>query len=58
MFKVSFEELYEVFNMGIGMTLVVAPGAADAIIKFCREKKLRAYLIGEVITGRGDVQLQ
>ncbi len=56
--KVSFEELYEVFNMGIGMTLVVAPGAADAIIKFCREKKLRAYLIGEVITGRGDVQLQ
>lgn len=56
--KVSFEELYEVFNMGIGMTLVVAPEAADEIIKFCREKKERAYLMGEVTSGEGKVILR
>src|SRR5438067_1734054 len=28
------DELYQVFNMGIGMTLIVASGSADAILRF------------------------
>jgi len=56
--NVSFEELYEVFNMGIGMALVVAPEAVDPIIKFCKKKKQRAYHIGEVLSGQGKVYLR
>ncbi len=46
-------ELYQVFNMGIGMTLIVAAGKADAILKFIRAQKQPAWLIGEVQRGRG-----
>ena len=56
--KVAFEELYEVFNMGIGMTVVVVPEAADTIIKMCRAKKHRAYIIGEITAGQGEILLR
>lgn len=47
------EELYQVFNMGIGMTLIVSGGKADAVLKFARAHKHRAWIIGEVVKGRG-----
>jgi phosphoribosylformylglycinamidine cyclo-ligase len=48
-------ELYQVFNMGIGMVAVVAADKADAILKFIRAQKHKAWLIGEVVKGRGEV---
>ena len=47
------EELYQVFNMGIGMTLIVSGDKADAVLKFARAQKHRAWIIGEVVKGRG-----
>jgi len=41
---VSAEEMYEVFNMGIGLVLMVAPGDADAV----RAAIPEAYTIGRV----------
>jgi phosphoribosylformylglycinamidine cyclo-ligase len=51
------EELYQVFNMGIGMTAIVAPEAADAVLKFLRARSHRAWAIGEVVRGSGKVSL-
>jgi phosphoribosylformylglycinamidine cyclo-ligase len=49
---VSDDEMYRVFNMGIGLVLVVGEYYADAITRYlCREVKIPAWIIGEVIEG-------
>lgn len=54
---VTFDELYEVFNMGIGMTLFADAKAADEIVKALRKAKLKAYVVGDVVKGSGKVHL-
>ena len=51
------EELYQVFNMGIGMTLIVDPAKAEAVLRFIRGRKLKAWQIGAVIKGSGRVRM-
>ncbi len=51
------EELYQVFNMGIGMVAIVAADQADAVLKFIRAQKHQAWLIGEVVKGRGEARV-
>ena len=50
-------ELYQVFNMGIGMTVIVAAKGANAMLRAIRAAKYEASLIGEVVKGRGKVRL-
>ncbi|MCH6256950.1 phosphoribosylformylglycinamidine cyclo-ligase [Puniceicoccaceae bacterium K14] len=50
---IDFEEMYEVFNMGIGMTLVVSPEEADNILAFCKANGCKATAIGKAIKGSG-----
>ena len=47
--NVDQEEMYCVFNMGIGMVLICSPDKADQIIKALPEAKV----IGEVVKQRG-----
>ncbi|HKB89870.1 MAG TPA: phosphoribosylformylglycinamidine cyclo-ligase [Opitutaceae bacterium] len=54
---VSFDELYEVFNMGIGMCIVVSPEATKKVIAACKKAGTSAYHIGEITKGRGQVKL-
>jgi phosphoribosylformylglycinamidine cyclo-ligase len=54
---VSEPELYQVFNMGIGMTVVVASEKVDAVLRFLRAQNHRAWSIGEVVRGKGAVRL-
>ena len=49
---VDRHEMYQVFNMGIGMAAVVAPNDATAI-----GKQFHARVIGRIEQGRGVVQL-
>ena len=50
--QVKTEEMDRVFNMGLGMVLVVAPFYADSIIRTIREDAgIPAWAIGEVISG-------
>ncbi len=51
------EELYQVFNMGIGMTVIVAQDKADAVMKFVRAQKQKAWFIGEVVKGAGEARV-
>jgi phosphoribosylformylglycinamidine cyclo-ligase len=50
-------ELYQVFNMGIGMTLIVAAAKADELMAFVQAQKQKAWLIGEVVKGRGTARV-
>jgi phosphoribosylformylglycinamidine cyclo-ligase len=51
------EELYQVFNMGIGMVAIVSADKADAVLKFIRTQKHKAWLIGEVVKGKGEARV-
>jgi phosphoribosylformylglycinamidine cyclo-ligase len=50
-------ELYQVFNMGIGMVAIVSADKADAILKFIRAQMHKAWLIGEVVKGKGKTRV-
>lgn len=52
--KIDFEEMYEVFNMGMGMTLVVDPRQVDAILESCHAAGCKAVAIGEAVKGGGN----
>jgi len=52
------EELYQVFNMGIGMVAIVAEDKADAVLKFIHAQKHKAWLIGEVVKGKGEARVE
>ena len=56
--RVPEPEMYQVFNMGIGMTLIVAAEKAQAVLKFSRAQGQAAWLIGEVTAGRGRTRIQ
>jgi phosphoribosylformylglycinamidine cyclo-ligase len=52
---ISDAEMFRVFNMGIGLVLVVADYYAEAITRYLtNEIKLPAWLIGTVIEGQGE----
>jgi phosphoribosylformylglycinamidine cyclo-ligase len=51
------EELYQVFNMGIGMVAIVSADKADAVLKFIKSQKHKAWLIGEVVKGSGEARV-
>ncbi len=56
--QVEEAELYQVFNMGIGMTAVVAADRADAILRAIRAANFRAWMIGEVVKGTGQCRVE
>ncbi|WP_437224422.1 phosphoribosylformylglycinamidine cyclo-ligase [Planctomicrobium sp. SH661] len=45
------EEMYRVFNMGIGLVLAVRPDAVDHVRRIISECELNSHLIGEVHAG-------
>lgn len=51
--KIEFDEMYHVFNMGVGMVLTVSPDFADDILKSINN----AYIIGEITTGEGGIKI-
>ena len=51
------DELYQVFNMGIGMVAIVAANSADLVLKFIRAQGHDAWRIGEVVRGGGAARM-
>ena len=56
--NVDTDEMYRVFNMGIGMTLVVGKNDSDRVLRTCKRNKQPAYLIGEIRKGRASVRIR
>jgi phosphoribosylformylglycinamidine cyclo-ligase len=52
------EELYQVFNMGIGMVAILSADRADAALKFIHAQKHNAWIIGEVVKGTGEARVE
>ena len=55
--KIPVHDMYNTFNMGIGMAMIVPEKDVERsleILKGCGEK---AYLIGEVVKGKKEVQI-
>jgi phosphoribosylformylglycinamidine cyclo-ligase len=50
-------ELYQVFNMGIGMVAIVTGDEVNRILRFIRAQGHRAWSIGEVTRGTGKAQV-
>jgi phosphoribosylformylglycinamidine cyclo-ligase len=55
--EVPERELYQVFNMGIGMIAIVDKAQAESVRRFMVRQGHAAWAIGEVVAGRGRVQL-
>jgi len=51
------EEMYKVFNMGIGLVLVVARKDAEKVKRDLEKLKERVYHIGEIVSGEKGVSL-
>jgi phosphoribosylformylglycinamidine cyclo-ligase len=51
--SVATEEMYRVFNMGIGMIAAVAPENLEPVSEAAREAGVEAWPIGEVVPGQG-----
>lgn len=53
--EVDADEMLQVFNMGIGMVLVIAPDQVDRVVRRLEGVRQKYYFIGNVIKGRKSV---
>jgi phosphoribosylformylglycinamidine cyclo-ligase len=51
--EVDHEEMYRVFNMGIGYVLMIGKKDVEQTLKILKDNKQRALIIGEVVAGSG-----
>ena len=49
--------LYNTFNMGIGLVLIADSNAADEILKTLESMGEKAYIIGDIVSGEGGIEL-
>ena len=50
-------DMFNTFNMGVGMLAVAASEDAEAAVAALRENGVEAYICGEVVHGEGGVEL-
>jgi phosphoribosylformylglycinamidine cyclo-ligase len=55
--NVADEEMFKVFNMGIGLILVVSKNQTNEIMRRLSSLKETPYWIGEITSGSGEVRL-
>lgn len=53
--NIPHREMFNVFNMGIGMMIIVKSEDSDKVIKILEEKGEKAYKIGEITNQKGVV---
>ena len=53
--NIPHREMFNVFNMGIGMMIIVKPADADKVISILESKGEKAYKIGEITNQKGVV---
>ena len=51
--EIPHREMFNIFNMGIGMVLAVSPADADSALASLRESGLEPSVIGKVVKGTG-----
>ncbi len=56
--NIKDREMFTTFNMGIGLVLVVDKSAAGKIISQLSNHKLKSWVIGKVVEGKGRVEVK
>jgi len=54
---ISEHDMFNTYNMGVGMAVIVSPETAEAAIAALRSEGVAAYVIGEIIAGDERVVL-
>lgn len=54
---ISRRDMFNTFNMGVGMCLTVAAKDADAALAILREQGEDAYVLGEIVRGERRIEL-
>ena len=52
--KIPERDMFNTFNMGVGMTIVVSAADADRALSLLRESGEEAYILGEIVPGGED----
>ncbi len=55
--KIEEEEMYRVFNMGIGIVVIVKEEEANSILEFLKKQRQKAVIIGEIVKGERKVEI-
>jgi phosphoribosylformylglycinamidine cyclo-ligase len=55
--NVTTREMYRVFNMGIGMVVIVPSRSASKVHEIARDHDVAGWVIGEVVEGQGKVRV-
>lgn len=55
--RIAQDEMYKVFNMGIGFVMVVSPQVAESVCQKVSGHGIPCHLIGEVREGKQEVRL-
>ena len=56
--NVADEEMFRVFNMGIGYVLIVRPTFADAVLRKLQRFGEDPVKLGRIVRGKGEVKLK
>lgn len=54
---IETEEMYNIFNMGIGFTIVVDEAQVQTTLDILKKQSVNAYAIGEIVEGEEPIQL-
>ena len=54
--NVEIDEMFRVFNMGVGMVLMIAPSDVDAVVRQLESVRQKYFFIGNVVKGSGVVR--
>jgi phosphoribosylformylglycinamidine cyclo-ligase len=55
--RVPAAEMERVFNMGVGMVAIVAPADGDRAVRMLTERRVPAWIAGEISAGAGNAEL-
>lgn len=55
--EVSTRDMYNTYNMGVGMSMVVSPEDEEETIRILRENGVEAYHLGEIVESEDKVTL-
>ena len=55
--NIDEDEMFKVFNMGIGMVLIIPPEEKNPILEALADYKEEVSIIGEITTGEKGVEI-
>ncbi len=50
-------DMFNTFNMGVGMSMAVSPATADRALELLRAQGVEAYVMGEIVRGKERIRL-